>query len=677
MTKIKLKVFFLKILWAVLLSLGLPLCTGWCSKLNRVEDETMLMFVGEDLSVMTAASRIPESPASAPAIASVINQEDIRREGAITLSEILSRIPGFYMQAEARGTKPYLRGIANGVLFLYDGVPITMDVTKDLHPLDYELSLHNIKQVEVVRGPGSVLWGPDAFAGIVNIVPLRGKDRPGLKIGAVGGSHDYLGGYMTWGMQKDSWDMFLSGYGARRSYHDDSFIVSGPIGTPDGNKFSLGHVDPSYYVEFTGNLHVGDWLSISGRFSDFKRRYTLHDPEILSWEGERESPINYVKATITKTVGKSHISLTGYYQDIKYKITDVNIHREQENHIYGAEIFWDRRVFEKGLLTAGASFRLNDVQGALVNDGFLPDFLQPANSVFVPEIEQADYNNEQGSVFAQYRHRWNNVDLWMGVRLDKHSQYRSTFNYSFGFNWPLENDWRLKAAYGTAYRSPYSSQIYGDRSFDPEGINTFNLQLAFEPGPSKKFSFTFFYQHLTDHIQEDPYGGLSLPSDQDIYGFEFEGKARIFDRLDISGNVTFLDTMDGEVDYRSLRYTFIRPDGTRKDVYDTWHEPFYTGPDIISTIELTYYLSKHLTINLEGEKCSSIPYSFVKDTVSGSYNQPFLLGAALRISDIFKKGSMLSLKINNILDEDYHVPGLYGPVEGEGISFYTDLSLRF
>jgi outer membrane receptor for ferrienterochelin and colicin len=133
--------------------------------------DTSLIFVGEDLSVLTIASRRAEPAKQAPAVAQVITEEDLERKGVRTLGEALSMLPGFYMSSKEWGTQPYLRGVSNSILFLYDSVPLTSDNTKTVNPLDEELSLGPIERIEVIRGPGSVLWGPDAFAGIVNIVP--------------------------------------------------------------------------------------------------------------------------------------------------------------------------------------------------------------------------------------------------------------------------------------------------------------------------------------------------------------------------------------------------------------------------------------------------------------------------------------------------------------------------
>jgi outer membrane receptor protein involved in Fe transport len=662
--------------WAILLSL-LPLSVCWGGEDKSAKDETMLMFVGENLSVLTVASRRPESAAAAPAIADVVDRAAIETRGFQTLGELLAKEPGFYMEPQAQGTVPFLRGIPNGILFLYDGVQVSTDVTKDLHPLDRELSLYSVKRVEIVRGPGSVLWGPDAFAGIVNVVPLTGRDLSGVETKVFGGSDRLRGGYVGWGHAAGAWDAFLSGYGAQDRYHNDTFDVA-EIGTVSGEPiFSKAEIDDSYYLEFTGNAHVGDWLSVSGRYSDFKRRYTLQDVGFLSWEGDRSSPFSFLKVNISKVLGPSHWSLTGYYEDTRYEITDVDLNRDQKNRFYYGELLWDRRIAEKGLLTAGISYRTNDVTGAVVNGGFLPDFLKPENKIFVPVIQQADYSNDLKSVYAQYRHTWAGIDWWLGGRLDDHSQYESTFSYSLGMNWPLEEAWRVKATYGTAYRSPYSSQLFGGQSFDPEGISTMSLQLAWNPNPERRAALTAFYSKLTDHIAEDPYGGLSSPSDQEIAGVELSARSRVLRQLDLFGNLTTFHAWGGSEKFTVLQAVFVRPDGTKVPIFETWEEPFDTGPSFIANLGLTWRLHQRATLDVEGGVTSSVQYSFVKDTVSGRYSQPFFLDMTLRVKDVLVKNSELTLRGTNLLDRDYQVPGLYGPVDGQQIAFYAEWAYRF
>ena len=66
--------------------------------------DTSLLFVGEDISMLTIASRRAESPENAPAIAGVITSAEIEKKGYKTLAEILSDLPGFYISPDQSGS---------------------------------------------------------------------------------------------------------------------------------------------------------------------------------------------------------------------------------------------------------------------------------------------------------------------------------------------------------------------------------------------------------------------------------------------------------------------------------------------------------------------------------------------------------------------------------------------
>ena len=74
----------------------------------------------------------------------------------------------------------YLRGIPDSFLVLMDGVPFSCDATTIDYPRGLDLSLNYIEKIEIVRGPGSALWGPDAFSGIINLVTKKGADLQGV-----------------------------------------------------------------------------------------------------------------------------------------------------------------------------------------------------------------------------------------------------------------------------------------------------------------------------------------------------------------------------------------------------------------------------------------------------------------------------------------------------------------
>lgn len=128
---------------------------------------------------VTVASARPEAVRNTPVVVSRLNAEEARRYGLRTLAEWLSLLPGVVVQETAIGTQAVMmRGLVEGfnqkVLFLLDGVPYWQPSHGDI-PLA-AIPLELIAHVEVVRGPGGVLFGTNATAGVINVVTRREND---------------------------------------------------------------------------------------------------------------------------------------------------------------------------------------------------------------------------------------------------------------------------------------------------------------------------------------------------------------------------------------------------------------------------------------------------------------------------------------------------------------------
>lgn len=632
----------------------------WAANESEPEQETMLMFVGEELPVTTVASRLPEAPSAAPAMVTVIGREEIERRGYQTLADLLAQQSGFYMAPRGRGTASYLRGLPDSILFLYDGVPITTDVTKNLGMLDREISLVAIDRVEISRGPGSILWGADAFAGVVNIVPLRGRQRPGVETGLLVGSDPLQGATATWGLAHQKWDTFLSLAGDREQYYNQDFTIRKTAG-----QAVQSTIDPSEHREAVATLNYGDWLHVIGRWSDFTRRYTMQNTNgSLSWPGEKEAPLNLLKATVSKVVGPSHYTLTGFLQEINYRVQDADVERSQQNRMNHLELLWDRRLFSRGLLTAGASSRWNMVDGAVVRDGFLPDFLVPSLPLFVPRVRQEDFSNELVSAFVQARYQWGSTEWWAGGRLDEHSQYGVAHSYSLGFNRPLTETIRVKATYGNAYRSPYSSQLFDDLQFDPESILTASGQLSWTPEANCLLELTLFQSQLEEHRTEDPYGGLSQPSAPDVQGVELAGRFPWGEFIEVNAGVTALAQNSDQENFKNLRFSFIRPDGSQVAVFEEWTEPFDQGPQWLANLGLNWRIGPDHNLLVSGRITDRVEFSYEKGSVEGSYSQPLLVDLTYRRPGFKPEHDTLTLTVTNLLDREYQLPDTFGPTVG-------------
>ncbi|MCK4752522.1 MAG: TonB-dependent receptor [Planctomycetes bacterium] len=157
--------------------------TKICAEQKEPNDQKSLLDMSiedlMDVQVVTA-SRKPQSINASPADISVITEKEILDSGAQTLAKLLKRLPGVYVPTQGHGEESiYIRGIGerynDKTLLMIDGYPFR-DVYYYTFPLNGTIPLANIKRIEVVKGPGSSLYGSNAFAGVINIITKDPQD---------------------------------------------------------------------------------------------------------------------------------------------------------------------------------------------------------------------------------------------------------------------------------------------------------------------------------------------------------------------------------------------------------------------------------------------------------------------------------------------------------------------
>jgi iron complex outermembrane receptor protein len=117
--------------------------------------------------------------AEEPGTVTVVTEEDIRRTGARTIAEVLDTVPGLEVLTDNLGrSRIVVRGLPGGlsfggsenVLILLNGLKLNENVTGGATAVNLDIPVDNVKKIEIVRGPGSVLRGPGAFLAVIDIV---------------------------------------------------------------------------------------------------------------------------------------------------------------------------------------------------------------------------------------------------------------------------------------------------------------------------------------------------------------------------------------------------------------------------------------------------------------------------------------------------------------------------
>jgi len=649
-------------------------------------EDTLLMFVGEELDVLSIASRREESARQAPAVATVVTREMIETRGIFTLSDALSQTPGFYMARQEWGTRPYLRGVPDSVLFLYDTVPMNSDFTKSVHPLDDELSLAPVKRIEIIRGPGSVLWGPDAFAGIVNVVPMTGKDLNGVATGAdYSAPGDARGAYVNAGHDGGAWDGFISLTGREGIADDQAGNVTRFWGdgsgapVPPEDRYGYARADRPYFIDIVGNANVRDLATLSGRYSDYSWPYAMKDEEQQqAWLENRSTPVSYVKLESKKNVAlNSALRFTGYYSsvDAEQQVIDLSL-APSERTAY-TELMYDQKIFSgKGLFTTGTAYRSTQVSNAPVWDSYLPGYLVPENETFLPSISEVDYETRLWSVFGQYAHKIGRTDVSFGLRHDAHDFYDDSLSYNCGIVWSPSTEWGVKLLYGTAYRTPYTSQLldkqeagFEDIHTSLEEINTVNAEVSWRP--DRRFGLTLggFVNHISNHVADNAYAGLSDPNSQKIYGIELEGVVSPVEHLELSANLTAMRNTGPDEVYRYEDGIIIDPvDGSSETIYTELNYPFDTGPDRLVNFMAKWEPFKRVSLFCRTGYTASIDMVCPTCVTSESTPGVWLTDMAMTYRDIGIFGLDAGVYLNNVTDKDYQVPGTYSLIDGEPFS---------
>ncbi len=651
-------------------------------------DETLLLFVGEDLEMLSLASRREESAWQAPAVADVIGSSDIRERGFRNLGQVLEAVPGFSIAQKEDGYKPYLRGTQDSVLFLYDTVPLGLESDKSFNPLGYNLSLASVKRIEIIRGSGSVLWGPDAYAGIVNIVPMTGRDLNGVETGVTAGGPDLASGvFLNAGHDFGTWSTFFSldlkeGRLDDRICNISRFWGDGTKPVAPELRYQTTVVDHSRYMDLSFRLDHLENFSLVGRLSDATEAYSISDEDRnYVWKEKKETPSYLVKAEGSKKIGiNTSVRFTGYLTGttIDHKIIDNTFEQEEETAF--VELLVDRTCFDSaGLYTLGVSFRKKEITDVPVWESYLPDFIGEDNLTLLPTTSQEDIEGNLYSVFGQYRHSLGRFDLSAGIRFDGHDLYEDSVSLNAGAVWNPVKDWIFKFLVGTAYRTPFVAQMAEGETLEPEQVTSVNLQGVFKPSERNRIALTLFGNRIENHVLEDIFAGagLSTPNSQDIFGVEFSIDFAPLKTVELSSSLTLLHNSGPDETYLFKEFTYQDGDGNTVNVYSELNYGYDPGSRSLFNLSARWSPLESLTLSAGLRYFSSMDLYYLSDNETLSSSGAWVADANLGLRDLLGTGLDVDISIRNLFDKAYDIPGTYAEIRGEPFTIMCVVKKRW
>lgn len=375
-----------------------------------------------------------------PSAVTRIDPDDLIRTGLDSLAEAMRLVPGSRVAREGRATHAVgIRGVPGiyqrQLLASRDGRPIYTPTFAGIQWAKEDYLLQDLEGIEVVRGPGSTVWGANAVNGIINIVTKSAFDTQGLLLETRFGSHERPMAQIRWG---DTAGESTAYRVYAKWFHRDGFRSS--ITRGEFNDHSSGLVG----FRLDSDLDAGERLTLSGEY--YNARYQFLAPALGSgavvrsaWNGEG----GHLLARYESEVGEASTLTLSMFLDWS----------ESSGSLSGDA----RRLAEiNGTLTTPIGDDLSLVTG--VAGRYVLTSLSDSALVTWPDQDESLYHV---SAFAQLTYEWLDDELWVtgGTKLGVNS--RSGFEYqpSIRLTWvPLEEH-TLWASFSRSVRTPSLADV--------------------------------------------------------------------------------------------------------------------------------------------------------------------------------------------------------------------------
>jgi iron complex outermembrane receptor protein len=530
---------------AARLALALWLTGSWVGVVHAAGGDDALfeddLLFGEIPSVFTA-SKFEQKVTEAPARTSIVTRKEIQRYGYRFLSEILQSLPGFFLQNDRNYGRLGVRGFSvpgdynSRILLLVDGhrqnenISDSMDID-DLFVLDVDL----IERVEVVRGPGSSLYGSNAFFGVVNVITRDGRGLNGTEVaGSVGSDNTYQGRISHGERLANGVEYLVSG-----TYHEgdgNGRVYAREFDDPATNNGYYDDNDERQFEQLFGELSFGDF-TLQGAFIDREKHVPTgayetvwNDPNTMTRDKRAYADLKYQTQLEdgAELMARIYYDWYEYFGDYPYDYgppPDYVIFKDYgEGRWWGTELQWSKQLFERHRVTLGGEYRDSLKQA------------QKAYDVYDTYLD-IDTNDYSWALYAQDEFRVrDDLILSAGIRYDYFDNSGSTTNPRMAVVWSPSQQTTVKAIYGTAFRAPSAYELYyndGDifqkaaLDLEPETIETYELILEQQLTPALRAVASVYDNSVEDLIaaEIDPADGLLVldnRGDAQVRGAELE-----------------------------------------------------------------------------------------------------------------------------------------------------------
>ncbi|MDM3856151.1 MAG: TonB-dependent receptor [Aphanizomenon gracile PMC649.10] len=461
-----------------------------------------------DISIETIGEKdiLPESTPTY-----VIEKEEIQKQGATSVADVLKRMPGFAINDVGHGadihTGTYYRGASiNQSIFLINGRPINSNISTYHGATDLNsIPVESIERVELYSGTASSLYGSSAFGGVVNIITKEGYGKPKLNASAEFGSLNLNNQQVTY---SGSTNKVKYNFSFERFFIDNRYRV--PVGAANrdaqGYLFNADTATSTYFGSIGVDLDPKNSLNLDVTTLS-SRRGLIYFGFPLQRDRLDHDGLNIGLSWKTRLGKRENSNLTttlGYNRDYfsTYGPTGARFYRTGilDTQQFKARIDHEWKITPNNQLRWGLDLKNTDLIGDVLS----------TNPALIAKNEREDRSTFNTALFA--------VNIWqlsdalqadLGVRQNFDSQFGSYFNPSVGLRYAVNPAIAVRGSWAGAQRNPGLDQLYvfdtvhnwnSNPDLKPETGSTWTAGIDVRLSANLLGQFTYFGNSLDNRL---------------------------------------------------------------------------------------------------------------------------------------------------------------------------------
>jgi outer membrane receptor for ferrienterochelin and colicin len=622
-----------------------------------------------------------------PGIISLITDKDIEQSGARDLKEVLELIPGIVFNLDTIGAI----GIGIRGLWAFEGKALVVIDGQEMNDVMWPTVLfgnhfhvHQIKRIEILRGPGSAIYGGQAELAVINIITKTAEELNGISA------------KVNFGLMANNPAEYTRrniSVSAGKKFGDFNLVAHGTFGK--------GNLSDRIFTDFYGssfdmsdNMNINpSYLNVGMGFKDLSARFIM---DLY----QRSSRDLYSKIS-PDNVGSHSVLHDGYFGELKYdwKISDgitvtprVNYKQQypwvmkddktkklNENEDFSG-VFYNKSVERYSAnVTMNADFteNINLVAGGEYYYDLAKSH-DPLSSNFGKNKNESSVSYQDISAFAQGLFKTDNFSFTLGGRFENHSAYgsffvpRSTVTGNIG-------DFHAKLLFSRAFKAPGIQNI---NNFNPKFSKASNIK----PETATAIEFEAGYDITEDMSVVANVFDMTL-FDPIIYFYEDSDSYDNFEKTGTRGFEVEYKYKDNKWGNINVSYSYYRQNDNKVDIYKIPgnNEMLLGFPSHKLSLRTNFKITDNFSINpsfsFYSERFGYGSIDKDENPVVKSFSPVLIANVNLLYKDLFTKGLDLSLTGYNLLNQEYMYiqpyNGLHAPLKGASTEVSVNLGYNF